>query len=403
MKKVLFSAAMALVLVSCAHDEVIEINRDGDEIQFNVVSDAATRAENVYCNNNMPEQFRVWANHTDDGDWGGGAPYIVGDVIKKEGNTWKNTSGTRYWPTGKVTFWAEVNAGDNFFWNDGNPEILDYVVPVDVSQQKDLLYAATCATKEGGPVKLNFRHALSQIVFDAKNMNPNLYVEIKGVTICNLANVGTLPIDAGTDGNYENHLGSQNTIQPDRNGWQMKHSSAMGLTGGDTDYSVTFDPVAVQGNGQEKPLTSKKDGQVNNGVEWCTKAMLLLPQTTTAWAPAPDNGKPVADTQTGTYFLVDCKIFNVSDASKGYQSTYEGDVCLWEGNVAIPAAFDWKEGKKYKYTFVFGDGNGGYNPDPDPNDPTPDPEPVLTPITFDVTVDDFVYVGNKDYQMQTNN
>ena len=114
MKKILFSAALALVFVSCSRDEVVEVNRDGDEIQFNVVSDAATRAENVYCNNNMPEQFRVWANHTDDEDWGDGAPYIVGDVIKKEGNTWKNTSGTRYWPEGELQFYAVVNEGNYF-------------------------------------------------------------------------------------------------------------------------------------------------------------------------------------------------------------------------------------------------------------------------------------------------
>ena len=404
MKKILFSAALALVFVSCSRDEVVEVNRDGDEIQFNVVSDAATRATDVYCNNNMPTEFRVWANAyvpnaTE------GAPYIIGDVIAREGNapyTWKNTSGLRYWPAGELEFYAEVNAGDNFFWNDGRPEILDYEVPVEVSLQKDLLYASTRATKEDGAVKLNFRHALSQIVFDAKNMNPNLYVEIKGVTICNLANVGTLKLgaDPGTDGNFENHLGSENTTQPDRNGWKKEHSSAMELTGGDMDYSVTFAPVPVPGNGATKQLTSQKDGVVANTKEYCTKAMLLLPQTTTAWAPAAGNGKPGAATQTGTYFLVDCKIYNVSDASKGYQSTYEGDVCLWDKPVAIPAAFNWKEGKKYKYTFVFGNENGGFNPDPVPD---PDPEPVLTPITFEVTVDDFVYVGNKDYDMEAKN
>ena len=36
---------------------------------------------------------------------------------------------------------------------------------------------------------------------------------------------------------------------------------------------------------------------------------------------------------------------------------------------------------------LFGEG-GGFNPDPDPENP--DPEPVLVPITFAVTVDDFV-------------
>ena len=40
---------------------------------------------------------------------------------------------------------------------------------------------------------------------------------------------------------------------------------------------------------------------------------------------------------------------------------------------------------------------------PDPDDP--EPEPVLTPITYNVTVDDFVPVENKDYEydMTTNN
>ena len=61
MKKILFSAALTLAFVSCSRDEVVEINRDGDEIQFNVVSDAATRAADVYCNNNMPTVFNVWA------------------------------------------------------------------------------------------------------------------------------------------------------------------------------------------------------------------------------------------------------------------------------------------------------------------------------------------------------
>ena len=45
----------------------------------------------------------------------------------------------------------------------------------------------------------------------------------------------------------------------------------------------------------------------------------------------------------------------------------------------------WKQGKRYIYTLIFGEG-GGFNPDPDPENP----EPVLVPITFDVTVDEFV-------------
>ena len=62
--------------------------------------------------------------------------------------------------------------------------------------------------------------------------------------------------------------------------------------------------------------------------------------------------------------------------------------------VAIPTSdIKWEQGKKYVYTFIFGEG-GGYIPPVDPEEPDTDPEdpgkPVLVPITFQVTVDDFI-------------
>ena len=56
---------------------------------------------------------------------------------------------------------------------------------------------------------------------------------------------------------------------------------------------------------------------------------------------------------------------------------------------------NWEQGKKYIYTFIFGEG-GGYIPDPDPD---PNPDPVLIPVTFEVTVDDFVEVPATDVEM----
>ena len=391
MKKILFSAALALVFVSCSRDEVIEVNRDGDEIQFNVVSDAATRAADVYCNTNMPDQFKVWAIAYVPGVTNG-APYINGDLIVKDGYTWKNSGATRYWPEGELVFYAEVNAGDNYLWESGGPLIKDYIVDTDVEKQNDLIYAITDkVAKQEGPVTLNFRHLLSQIVFQAKNLNPNIHVVIDEVRICNLANKGTLIFHSDiTTGNIVNHDGKGDTAE-DRNRWQVAFQNNTTLAGGNTDYPVTFDPVAVPGDGEVYSLTSDNDS--DNG-EFSSKAMLLLPQTTQAWVPATGNEEPGAETQTGTYFLVNCEIYSVYDPEKGYQPEYEGDICLYDGYAAIPADFDWKEGKKYVYTFVFDkDGNGGYNPVP----PGDDPDPVLTPIKFEVTVDDFVPVANQDY------
>jgi hypothetical protein len=385
MKKILFSAAMALVLVSCSRDEVIEVNRDSDVIEFGVVTNASTRAADVYCNNNKPGGFTVYANFN-------GKTYIDGDAIvyNETGGKWENTSGVRYWPNGPVSFYAHVNAGTAFKGSTTATTIENYTVPTAVANQKDLLYAVK--TQSEGPVTLNFRHALSQIVFQAKNTNENLYVEIDGVTICNLGNVNTFTYPtADTDDNIINHGGVEGTIT-----YNDSWGTWAVLNGGNTDYPVTFTAVPVPGDGAVKSLTNTND----TDKEFSSNAMLLLPQTTTAWAPAPDNGTP--EKQDGTYFLVDCKIWNVAGDAHN-----DSDVVLWEGPAAVPVTINWEQGKKYIYTFVFGNGNGGYDPEPGPGpdpdnpDPTPDPEPVLIPITFEVTVDDFVPVANQDIKMET--
>lgn len=378
MKKILFSAAMALVLVSCSRDEVIEVNRDSDVIEFGVVTNASTRAADVYCNNNMPGEFTVYADYD-------GKPYIDADVIQHQSNKWVNTSGVRYWPEGDVSFYAHVNSDGKFTGTDFTatpnvaPQIKGYTVPTTVADQKDLLYAVKSQSQTEGQVTLNFRHALSQIVFQAKNTNENLYVEIDGVTICNLGNTNTFTYPtADTDDNIINHGGVEGTIT-----YNDSWGTWAVLNGGNTDYPVTFTAVPVPGDGAVKSLTNTND----TDKEFSSNAMLLLPQTTTAWDTTT---KPSAETQTGSYFLVDCKICNV--AGDAYAST---DIVLWDGSVAIPASFTWEQGNKYIYTFVFGDGNGGYDPNPDT------PDPVLVPITFNVTVDDFVPVTQPETPMET--
>lgn len=66
--------------------------------------------------------------------------------------------------------------------------------------------------------------------------------------------------------------------------------------------------------------------------------------------------------------------------------------------VAIPvSAITWEQGKKYIYTFIFGEG-GGYVP---PTEDDDEPEPVLVPISFTVTVDDFIPVNEIEVDMDT--
>lgn len=399
MKKSYFLGALGLLaMASCSQDETIGINHDGDEITFNVVTNNATRAENVYCNQNLPGGFYVSAISD-------GKTYIDKDYVTGSNGNWTNTSGTRYWPETAVDFYAHVNGGDAYKWNNGSPKFEGFTVNNTVGSQVDLLYAVKKnQSKTNGTVNLNFRHALSQIVFQAKNTNANLYVEIAGVSVANVGGTNTFTFpsantetnyihndyDADGDGVYE--TGEFGSINYDAS-WGTWEA----LTSGSITYSVDFDKTPVPGDNTLVALTTANE----TGKEYNSNAMLLLPQNTTAWDPET-NPLPGAEKNTGSYLLVDCAIFNV--AGDDYT---DGDVCLWgepQGSgwttkeLAIPVEFDWQQGKKYVYTLVFGEGNGGYDPDPDPDPDPEDPDPVLVPITFEITVDEFVPVDGGEIE-----
>ena len=372
MKKIVLivPALMALAAVSCTKSEVLESN--SGEIRFNVVANKATKAADVFCNNNMPGEFMVYAVSDD-------KTYIDGDRIVRNGSDWENQSGVRYWPETTVDFYAHVNAGVNFKWNASSAPVIENFSPApDVADQVDLLYAVKKGeSKKDSHVQLNFRHALSQIVFNAKNTNENLYVEIAGVKVANVggANTFTYPT-TDTDSKFVSHDGTGTLLSTGAGSWAE-------LTSGAASYEVDFNAVPVVGNNKPVDLTTAND----SGKEFNSQAMLLLPQTTTAWVPSEDSNTP-SENNTGSYFLIDCAIWNVA----GTEVDKVTDVQLWgEGGntkeLSIPVAFNWEQGKKYIYTLVFGQGNGGYDPDPDPDDP--DPKPVLVPIDFTVSVDDF--------------
>ena len=381
MKKIISGIAVLMLLVSCSKEEVIDVNHDGDEITFDVVTNSATRAADVYCNNNMPKEFYVSAISD-------GMSYIDEDHIANENGSWVNKSGVRYWPETAVDFYAYYNDNNSYSWSVENQKavakFVDFTVNDDVALQQDLIYAVKTNQSKPGedaantPVALNFRHALSQIVFQAKNTNANLYVEISGVDVVNVGNTNTFTFPSvDTDNNIVDHTGATTDYPSEAQGWGTWEP----LAAGTAVYGVTFPAAAVKGDSQIVALTTTDDGAKDG--EFNANTMLLLPQTTTAW----DAESKLGET-SGSYFLVNCIIKNVKDGS-GVAG--DEDVYLWgDANtpkkLAIPVAFNWEQGKKYIYTLVFGEGNGGYEPEPD--DPTPDP--VLVPITFTVTVDDFV-------------
>ena len=391
-----------MAMASCSQDETIGINHDGDEITFNVVTNNATRAENVYCNQNLPGGFYVSAISD-------GKTYIDKDYVTGSNGNWTNTSGTRYWPETAVDFYAHVNGEASYTWsvNEGKAtaKFENFQVSKDVAKQVDLLYAVKTGQKKAdGKVNLNFRHALSQIVFQAKNTNANLYVEIAGVSVANVGGTNTFTFpSANTETNIVDHDENADGVYEDGEfGSGITYNTSWGtwaaLTQGTEKYDVDFTKTAVRGNNTLVSLTTANE----TGKEYNSNAMLLLPQETTAWDPEA-NPLPGAAGNTGSYLLVDCAIFNVA----GTDYAEGDDVCLWgepQGSgwttkeLAIPVAFDWQQGKKYVYTLVFGEGNGGYDPDPEPDPDPEDPDPVLVPITFEITVDDFELVDGGEIE-----
>lgn len=379
MKKYYFLAAgLLLMLGSCSQDDIVEANLGADEIRFAAVTNGSTRAADIYNPKNMPASFQVSAMSQN-------KVYISDDKIEKQGNSWVNTTGTRYWPEDAVDFYAHVNAGTTFNLNSGAPTFNNFSVASAVGSQVDLLYAVkTGQTKNETPVTLNFRHALSQIVFKARNESENIFVQIQGVKVMNVKGSGTYTFPtASTDPNL-----------PTAGSADSENRGSWALVDAKTDYEVNFSLVDVKG--------SKTNPTTMNLSDVEGTALMLMPQTTEAWDP---EAAPIPSVEnTNSYLLVDCVIYNVADGSA---TTLPGDnVCLWgeesEGKyttkeLAIPVKFTWEEGKKYTYTLVFGNGNGGYNPDPDDPDPD-DPEPVLVPISFEVTVDEFLNGGDYDVE-----
>ena len=394
MKKCFFGAIAVLALASCSNEKVVELSQD-QEIKFTVEAGKATsRAVDGYCNNAKPGEFTVWANVP---DGSGVKPYFSGENFVQDGEIWKNNGESRYWPYSGVNFFAVKNHTEGTTWKSGNSTITipDFTVADAAGSQVDLIYAvANVATKpESGQTAINFRHALSQIEFQARNDNSKLYVEISGVSVCKINNKGTfeLPTSATSDkvGEHNGGAYTDDVTAKVHGTWTLATPSSK------TIYSVTTkndddnadDVKEVAGNSTVVDLTVTDP----TGKEYNSQSLYLLPQTTTAWAPA---SAPKPADQDGSYFLVKCKIFNV--AGNAYDST--SDVRIWPAtdtyaDVAIPFAAAWEQGKRYVYTFVFTDnGNGGFNPE--------DGKDVLVPIKLTVTVDDFVKGVESEVKLQ---
>ncbi|MGL5786701.1 MAG: fimbrillin family protein [Bacteroidales bacterium] len=275
-----------------------------------------------------------------------------------------------YWPTKeeKLNFYA-VQPYNDFFhptessrkgtvsWTNVSKQMsISYTVPQNVIAQEDLMYAIELdkfKPQEGGNVTLNFKHALNQIHFMGRTDSENLRVEIatNGIEVCNIKNSGTL------------------TAISDEPTWAVN----------DTKNNYTIETVKSENVAAPVVINSTSTAISNP-----SNVLMLVPQVVAAW-----NLSPNASAQTNSYLKINCKIWVNNGGS-------DQDKVYLHGDASAPALmyvpFTGTSmnlmGKKITYTLIFG---GGY---------TDEGQPILTPITFDTAVQDWVNASS-DVPTQT--
>ena len=361
--KLSFAALAALALASCSSDELLEQN-PGAAINFSVVANKATRAE---INTGNLENFNVWSFKTTDGTTNGDT-FINNMVCSKSGDNWLFDGQTMFWPTENLNFYmvatSEAVNAPNVFTPSVTKEAQTVAFTAGTGSI-DFVYAMceNQAKKDhlATPINVNFRHALSQVVFKLANTNSNLKITVKGIRIvgindkgiCTLANTSTY---GATKGECS---------------WASQESSKAQIA----DVAYT----ALSGANIQLTSTATETGT----------PLYLVPQVLPTWTVTK-----VSDgvyTATGTARIeVLCKIEQKTGEGDSYVTIWDGmttgkyiAVSL-DGKGATETDLDWLQGKKYIYTLSFGQG-AGY----DPTDPSK-PEPTLVAIKAAVTVEEFV-------------
>ena len=384
----LYPLAALLLLGSCMTDDVVDESRQ--EIEYHVTADNRSRAVDSYSPTNLPGKFQVWAKTAE------GKSYFGPDEIRNENGGWIDKTASRYWPKAEnLSFYGIVNLPEDvkFYYEDTgsekmNPYIHGFSVNDAVEDQIDLMYAvADQVPYSTSGVPMNFHHALSQVSFRARNNTTNLTITISEVVVGDLYKKGnyTMPsattvAGGGPTGGWDFNPPpkSDNSTDTDDNSYSSKVKYSVTLGNSVELLPVTLDEENASGEGDTYNLTGPTE---KNDNDW-SKVLTLIPQTQKAWDPTIKG-----ESYNGAYFKLRVLIEDQKDASGN-------GVQLYDDYAVIPAEINWEEGKRYVYTFIFDKNtNGGYTDTPD------DPQPVLATVTYQVSVEDFIVVDDKDENM----
>lgn len=374
MKKnnLLILAVAALGFAACANDETTAVN------------------EKLAESNAISFRPNVGANMRTANDKGEKASFESGDKISvyadyasskyfQENFTSNGTTFTSlppyYWPADiadadgkRVTFtaiWGPALTSPALTIGSEAGNFTGYEPATLAANQEDILIAKHVSTSKESPVRMNFRHALSQIIVKAKNSNANLKVTIAGVRI---GYIKKASISFTYSGGVTDTQNDGNVPQGD---WNL-----VDFAGSTKAKDYLYD--------QTVSLTLT--GQVNAGQALTSYApWLLLPQNMTKadtdedgtpnYATPKNGTKGIADPDfAGAYIALLMTIENYNGTSAN-GTIVSQQWCYW------PITQDWTPG--YKYTYTIDVAGGGYEPEDTDNDGEGDPVLDGAVITFD--------------------
>ena len=375
MKKVIFGTALAsmALLSACSSDnELANVETTANNaIGFHVVGNKAeTRANIIGADNITSTDFNVFAfTRNEDGTDGtifmGEKANQLGQkgikIVNKSGEwDYANDADIHYWPANTALNFYAVSPGsfekveenmemtNVYGWNiSNNTKTISYS-PLDEyagrtdKKNLDVMYAIApnqTQTKEnGGRVKFQFKHILSQVVFKAKTQLEKMEVEIKEMKIHNPWTKGTytLPTTSSEKGTWAL---TDPTIGSKRGAFTVVKDKSISVTSKETATEISVDGP-----------------------------MLFVPQTLTAWDVKKTKGD--ADKAGESYLEITCKI----KQDGVYVFAPEGNY----GTLYVPFGPTWEQGKRYTYTLIFG---GGYNEQG---------QAILQPINFNAEVGKWV-------------
>lgn len=337
MKKfMLFAAVASVAFVGCVNDETMEMVPQAKKISFdNPVMATQTRADvtgEIYgATYPGDEEFVVYAvqHNGNMTSWNDAAGFWTSDktvgitVTQESTDHWEDiTTKDYYWPkasneTVKLSFAAYspavLDAGTASYGNAGLT-ITGFTVNDAVNKQVDLMYAERVTnqteTSDGG-VGITFKHALSSIVFAARDNDDAASYKIKSISV-----KGTFRV---TDTFNE-------TVA---DGATYSSTPAWTKTGSGTEKTYP-----VWSGEFDVPTANAKEFTGGNEAGLPKTALLFIPQN------APSDAEV-----TITYFR---------DVEYGEDREYTITKKLSEFLNAGIAITEWGIGKRYIYTFQFG-------------------------------------------------